>query len=254
MPRQPRFTLPGVAAHIVQRGNNRIVCFRDDQDHRVYLAILRELSGSLGCAVHAFCLMSNHVHLLLTPTTGEACSDLMRNLGQRYVQYFNRRHERTGTLWEGRFRSCVAQSARYVLACYRYIELNPVRAGMVSGPLAYPWSSHAVNSGHGTDSFVKPHDEYLALASDSRVRHFVYSSFFAAPFEPDLLAAIRDATNAGYPLGTEAFRSEVAATGRRVKRHRPGPAPQSGRQSSGSDPDLFSAGAASSGSRPGRPR
>ena len=239
MPRQPRLVLPDVAVHVVQRGNNRVDCFRDDADFLVYLANLRELSAHLGCAVHAFCLMSNHVHLLLTPGSLDGCAALMRNLGQRYVQYFNRRHDRTGTLWEGRFRSCVAQSARYVLACYRYIELNPVRAAMVGDPLAYPWSSHGVNIGHSTDPFIIPHREFVALATDERLRAAIYRSLFAQPFEPALLSEIRDATGGGYPLGSDAFRSEVASTGRRVGRRRPGPVRQTER-SSGSDPDLFS--------------
>ena len=128
MPRQARLILPHVAAHIIQRGNNRAACFRVDSDYQVYLLQLRELARQLGCAVHAYCLMTNHVHLLLTPDHETACSLLMRDLGRSYVRYFNDRHERTGTLWEGRFRSCLVESAEYVLACYRYIELNPVRS------------------------------------------------------------------------------------------------------------------------------
>lgn len=147
MPRQPRLILPEVAVHIIQRGNNRGACFHADSDYLVYLLHLRELSSKFDCSVHAYCLMPNHVHLLLTPGSPDSCTGLMRDLGQRYVQYFNRRHRRSGTLWEGRFRSCVAESARYVLACYRYIELNPVRAGLVSDPRAYPWSSFRANVG-----------------------------------------------------------------------------------------------------------
>ena len=135
MPRLARFILPGVAVHIVQRGNNRAACFRRDGDYTLYLLHLRELAAALDCAVHAYCLMTNHVHMLITPPSAQACMALMRNLGQRYVQHFNRVYERTGTLWEGRYRSCVVQSAQYVLACYRYIEHNPVRARMAaSGP------------------------------------------------------------------------------------------------------------------------
>lgn len=116
------------------------------------------------CELHAYCLMTNHVHLLLTPQDSEACSLLMRDLGRSYVQYFNRRHDRTGTLWEGRFRSCIVESAGYVLACYRYVELNPVRAGMVNHPSSYAWSSHAVNAGMRADPAVLPHCEFTALA------------------------------------------------------------------------------------------
>jgi putative transposase len=154
MPRQPRYMAPGVAAHIVQRGHNRAVCFRRDSDYLLYLLHLRELSEKHGCHVHAYCLMTNHVHILLTPATSDACTLLMRDLGQRYVQHFNRRYGRTGTLWEGRFRSFIAETARYVLACYRYIELNPVDAGMVNDPATYPWSSYGANTGTRVDSLL----------------------------------------------------------------------------------------------------
>ena len=128
MPRLARLVVPDVALHVIQRGHDRKPCFRHDTDHLVYLSNLAELSRRTRCAVHAYCLMTNHVHLLLTPSDERACATLMRNLGQRYVQYFNRRYERSGTLWEGRYRSCLVESAAYVLACYRYIERNPVRA------------------------------------------------------------------------------------------------------------------------------
>ena len=142
MPRPLRLIVPGVAVHLIQRGNNRVACFSHDNDYLMYLAHLRQLAEKYECAVHAYCLMTNHVHLLITPNAAGACTGLMRDLGQRYVQYFNRRHERTGTLWEGRFRSCLVESAHYVLACYRYIELNPVRARMVDDPAEYRWSSY----------------------------------------------------------------------------------------------------------------
>ena len=209
MPRPLRLVLPGVAVHVIQRGNNRIACFKQDNDYLMYLAHLRQLSEKYECAVHAYCLMTNHVHLLLTPQTAEACTGLMRDLGQRYVQYFNRCHERTGTLWEGRFRSCIAQSALYVLGCYRYIELNPVRAGMVDHPTGYLWSSYAVNSGMRSDPLISHHAEYLALAADEARRHAAYRRLFEQRLEPGLQKAIRDATNGGYPLASEAFKRTV---------------------------------------------
>ena len=138
MPRQARLVLPDVALHVIQRGHNRQACFRQETDYLVYLTLLHDLSTKRRCAMHAYCLMTNHVHLLLTPGDAQACATLMRDLGQGFVQYFNRRYERSGTLWEGRFRSCLVESARYVLACYRYIELNPVRAGMVADASSYP--------------------------------------------------------------------------------------------------------------------
>jgi len=135
----------------------------------------------------------------------------MRDLGQRYVQYFNRRHERSGTLWEGRFRSCIAESALYVLGCYRYIELNPVRDGIVHDPSRYPWSSYAVNSGMRSDPLISSHTEYLALASDTQSRQTAYCGLFDQRLEPGLKKAIREATNGGYPLASERFKQSVLA-------------------------------------------
>jgi putative transposase len=223
MPRQTRLILPEVAVHVIQRGNNRGACFRETSDYLVYLVCLRELSAKLGCRVHAYCLMTNHVHLLLTPPSADACISLMRNLGQRYVQYFNRRHARTGTLWEGRFRSCVTESARYVLTCHRYIELNPVRAGMVNFPTDYAWSSHTANIGMCGGTFLSSHAELIALGKDSSSRHSAYRRLFEEEMEPSLLAEIREATNGGYPLVSGSLKATIsAATGRRLERGRAG--------------------------------
>ena len=134
MPRRLRISVSDVAMHIIQRGNNRNACFFRDGDYLYYLVQLRNLAKAIGCSVHAYCLMTNHVHLLLTPHSAQASTMLMKHLGQRHAQYINRTYERTGSLWDGRFRSCLTESRRYVLACYRYIELNPVRAGMVAAP------------------------------------------------------------------------------------------------------------------------
>jgi REP-associated tyrosine transposase len=218
MARYPRLILPGVALHIIQRGNNRNACFREDSDYLTYLAHLRHLSRKYECDVHAYCLMTNHVHLLLTPDAPDACGLLMRDLGRCYVRYFNRRHARTGTLWEGRFRSCIVESAEYVLACYRYIELNPVRAGMVGRASGHPWSSHAANSGMRADPMVKPHCEFAALTADA------YRGLFEQPFEQTLLQSIREATNGGYPLASDSYKSSVIApAGYRTGRGKPGP-------------------------------
>jgi REP-associated tyrosine transposase len=219
-----RLILPGVAVHIIQRGNNRAACFRSDSDYLVYLAHLRQLSEKYDCAIHAYCLMTNHVHLLMTPSAAGACTGLMRDLGQRYVQYFNREHERTGTLWEGRFRSCLAESPRYVVACHRYIELNPVRAGMVPHPSGYQWSSHAVNSGMRTDSLVMPHPDVEALGGDAANRYGAYRRLFEENLDPILIQNIRDATNAGYPLASDAFKASVLEPlGWKIEPGKPGP-------------------------------
>ncbi len=223
MPRPTRLVLTGVAQHVIQRGNNRHACFQRDSDHLLYLLHLRELIAKYGCALHAYCLMTNHAHLLLTPSTPNGLSALMQSLGQRYAQYVNRTYGRTGTLWEGRFRSCIAESPQYVLACYRYIELNPVRADMVRRPADYPWSSHQANLGDIDDSCISPHPEYLALGQHEHARRSAYRELFDEAIEPLLIEKIREATNAGYPLASESFLSQTAMpSGRKLRRGRPG--------------------------------
>ncbi len=224
MPRTLRLILPGVAVHIIQRGNNRVACFREDGDYLVYLAHLRQLADKYECAVHAYCLMTNHVHLLVTPSGAGACTGLMRDLGQRYVQYFNRRHDRSGTLWEGRYRSCVVESSRYVLGCYRYIELNPVRAGMVHHPSSYLWSSYAVNSGMRGDPLIASHAEFCALGMDAGKRHASYRALLEQGLNDALLKMIRNATNGGYPLASESFIAKVITPlGVKLEPSKPGP-------------------------------
>lgn len=233
MPRHARAVLPEVAVHIIQRGNNRSACFHRESDYLVYLDHLRELSRRHGCEIHAYCLMTNHVHLLATPRAANACALLMKNLGQRYVQYVNRSRERTGTLWEGRFRSCIAQSDRYVLACYRYIELNPVRAGMVERAGDYRWSSHRTNARGASDTWLAPHPEYLALGIDDVARRTAYRALVDSGLDPAQLAEIRSATNSGGALGDAAFRSLAArALGRRLT---PGRAGRPPKRKSGTD-------------------
>lgn len=226
MPRRLRYVLPGIALHIIQRGVNRAACFQSEPDYLVYLSALRELSRKHGCAIHAYCLMTNHVHVLLTPQAVDSCTRLMRDLGRQYVPYFNRRHKRTGTLWEGRFRSCIVESARYVLACYRYIELNPVRAGMVGQPSGYPWSSYGCNAGTHNDPSLLHHAEFDALGSDRDKRLAAYRMLFTDVLDEAALAAIRDATNRGYPLVSEAFKkSTIVPRGWRTEPEKPGPRP-----------------------------
>jgi putative transposase len=210
MPRRARLAIPGLPWHIIQRGNNRTACFYAEQDYRRYLDVLREMAEKFECAVHAYVLMTNHVHLLLTPSRKDSAGLLMKHLGQRYVQYINRSYRRSGTLWEGRFRSCLAQSERYVLACYRYIELNPVRANMVSHPRDYRWSSYRANAEGHQDALLRPHPEYLRLGLDESDRLHNYRELFTAHLDPQRIAEIRDATNGNYALGDERFREEIA--------------------------------------------
>jgi putative transposase len=219
--------------HIVQRGNDRSDCFRRDGDYMLYLMHLRELADKLSCRVHAYCLMTNHVHLLLTPPSAQACAALMRNLGQRYVPRFNRAYLRTGTLWEGRFRSFLVESALYLIACYRYIEQNPVRANMVRTPAEYPWSSYHANAGLRPDSLVTPHAEYLALSEDPQRRNLAYRELVETALESADIKRIREAAHSGMPLGSEAFMAWIEIDlGREVRRGKPG------RPKSGSGPDF----------------
>jgi putative transposase len=167
MPRRPRITLPGVPLHLIQRGNNRQACFFADEDYLAYLGWLEGYVREGDCAIHAYVLMTNHVHLLLTPQTSRGAGELMKRLGQRYVQYINRTYRRSGTLWEGRFRSYLTQEGGYVLGCYRYIELNPVRANMVEHPAEYPWSSYRANA-QGESPLLTHHPLYAVLDSDRK--------------------------------------------------------------------------------------
>src|SRR5687767_13304379 len=218
MPRRARLRLAGLPLHLIQRGNNRSACFYADEDYALYLHHLKELSCKFRCAVHSYVLMTNHVHLLLTPVRKDGPSLLMKHLGQRYVQYINKTYRRSGTLWEGRFRSSIVQEQGYLLRCYRYIELNPVRAGMVGHPRDYRWSSYLTN-GEGTRSdLLKPHEEYLALDRQEAERLAAYRALFRSELDAKEVEEIRGATNGGFALGNERFKAEVAAMlGRRVQ-------------------------------------
>lgn len=223
MPRRPRVVLPGVPLHLIQRGNNRQACFYAEDDYRFYLEWLQTYARDARCAVHAYVLMTNHVHLLLTPSVASSAGELMKRLGQRYVQYVNRTYRRSGTLWEGRFRSCVTQEGSYVLGCYRYIELNPVRAAMVEHPGDYRWSSYRANAQGEASSGLKPHDCYLALGVDQGGRQSVYRELFRYQLDVGLVGEIREATNGNYALGSPRFQEQVSkALGRRVVRGRAG--------------------------------
>lgn len=211
MPRRARLAVAGIPWHIIQRGNNRMACFYSESDYRRYLQDLGEQAGKHGCRIHAYCLMTNHVHMLVTPERVESPGLMMKHLGQRYVQYVNRTYGRTGTLWEGRYKSCLAQSDRYVLACYRYIELNPVRAGMVEHPAEYAWSSYRFNGQGQGDSLLNPHENYLALGASSEERTRRYRDLFRAHMEPGLIDEIRHAVNGNYVLGDSRFTAEIEA-------------------------------------------
>ena len=223
MPRRARIVVPGVPMHIIQRGNNRSASFYSDDDYELYLHHLAELAHRFGCAVHAYVLMTNHAHLLLTPERTDSAPQLMKHLGQRYVQYVNRVYRRSGTLWEGRFRSCIAREELYVLRCYRYIELNPVRARMTSHPRDFRWSSYRFNAESTLSTFLLPHDSYRRLGQTDEMRRAAYRALFRDELDPDALDEIRQATNGNFSLGSERFRREIEAVlGRRATRGRPG--------------------------------
>ena len=215
MPRRARLAIAGIPWHIIQRGNNRSACFYTQEDYRIYLETLSAQAERWRCAIHAYVLMTNHVHLLLTPERADGPAGLMKHLGQRYVQYVNRTYQRTGTLWEGRYRSCLAQSGNYVLTCYRYIELNPVRAGMVRDPVDYPWSSHRANSQAYKSTFLSPHPDWLALGQTSPARRRAYRELFEGCLRPHTIERIRAATNGGFVLGNRRFAQDIATTLRR---------------------------------------
>ncbi len=217
MPRRPRIVLPGTPLHLIQRGNNRQACFFSDSDYLVYLEWLEEYAKKHSCLIHAYVLMTNHVHLLMTPLKAESAGLMMKQLGQRYVQYINRTYRRSGTMWEGRYKSCIAHDEVYVLGCYRYVELNPVRADIVPHPAEYRWSSYRVNAQSEASSLITPHQQYIDLASDGDRRRIAYRDLFRYHLDPGLVDEIRSATNGNYALGSDLFRDEVTKMlGRRV--------------------------------------
>ncbi len=188
MARPARLLLPETPLHLIQRGNNRGACFVHRKDGLKYLELLDELRRECGVDIHAYVLMTNHVHLLATPRDDpEGISQMMKELGQRYVQYFNRRHERTGGLFEGRYRSCLVAEEPYLFACYRYIELNPVRAGMVKRPADYRWSSYHANALGARDPRVQPHGVYATLGDTPARRQQRYRELFRGELSDALL-------------------------------------------------------------------
>jgi len=201
MPRPPRVVLPGHALHLVQRGNNRGPCFVDDRDRMRFLTALHHSSVDARCPVHAYVLMKNHIHLLVTAGEARAPARLMQALARSYVRHFNARHGRTGTLWEGRYRSSLIDAERYFLQCSRYIEMNPVRAGLVSEPGAYRWSSFASNAHGQPNAVVRRHAVYLSLGRWESTRREAYRALFETPLDSLVLDAIRRATKQGLALG-----------------------------------------------------
>ncbi len=223
MARLPRLTLPGYPHHVIQRGNNRQAIFVDPQDYETMQALLVDSAQKFRVAVHAYALMGNHFHLLVTPADSEALPRMMQAVGRSYVRYFNHRHGRSGTLWEGRYRSTLIQSERYLLACMVYIDLNPVRAGLVARPTEWPWSSHAHYLGLRNDRLVTPHALYWALGNTPFAREAAYGELLQAGVSADRQSQLTDATLRGWALGEPTFIDDLQKKlERRVSRARPG--------------------------------
>ncbi|MCA0199979.1 MAG: transposase [Proteobacteria bacterium] len=204
--------------HVIQRGNNKSRIFFTRDDATSFLGWLGDAAERYGLSIHAYVLMPNHIHLLASPQDAESLPRTMQSVGRRYVRYLNRRIERSGTLWEGRYRATIVDTDAYFLRVARYIELNPVRAALSPDPAAYRWSSHRANALGNADPLVTPHALYLSLGPDATARAESYAALFAAPLSDDVLAAIRGATNRGWALGDEAFQERMsAAGGRRAK-------------------------------------
>jgi len=218
MARQPRFILPGQPQHVIQRGNNRQPIFATTRDYEFYLEKLLKASKEHECQIHAYVLMTNHVHLLVTPTKIDGLSKMMQMLGRYYVQYFNYNYQRTGTLWEGRYKACLISSEQYLLTCMRYIELNPLRARMVEEPGQYRWTSYHHNALGKADSLIEPHLEYYNLGKTFGEQQKSYQLLFQLPLEQEKLRKIREATNKCRTLGDSQFKQSVATQlGRQVE-------------------------------------
>jgi putative transposase len=226
MARLPRLTVPGYPHHIIQRGNNRQAIFDDSADYEALLAMLDENAREFGVAIHAYVLMSNHFHLLATPETTEGIPRMMQAVGRRYVRRFNQKHARTGTLWEGRYKSTIIQAERYLLACMVYIDLNPVRAGLVAEPATYPWSSHPHYLGLRRDKLVSPHPLYWALGNTPFARDAAYAELVSAGISQKQKLDLSESALHGWALGEPDYVADLQRrTQRRVARGRAGRPP-----------------------------
>lgn len=209
MPRRKRNYLPGLPYHIVQRGNNRGRCFRALADYATYLDLWKQKSRWYGVAVHAYCLMPNHIHFIVTGSTTDAISNTMKAVGSQYAWHFNRRYRRTGTLWEGRHRPSLIDAENYLLNCYRYVELNPVRAHLVAHPGDFRWSSFRANA-CGRASWLTPHPVYLELGADARSRMQAYQALCDEALPNGVIELMHEAIHYSMPVGDEAFREAIA--------------------------------------------
>lgn len=223
MPRKRRFYLPEVPVHIVQRGRCRKAVFYEDEDYHTYLHWFGIAAERYNCAIHAYVLMTNHVHLLLTPKTETGPSQMMQYLGRHYVAFINKKYGRSGSIWEGRYKASLVQAEAYLLACMRYIELNPVSAEMVAAPQHYRWSSYACNALGKANTLIQPHEVYQRMGLNQAERLEAYRELFAAHIDSSEAQAIRMASQSGTPLGDLRFAEQIEATlGRKVGQARRG--------------------------------
>lgn len=223
MPRKPRFNLVGVPQHVIQRGNNREPCYYAEEDYRRYLDDLQESATKCDCRIHAYIIMTNHVHLLVTPMKEHGVSQMMQALGRRYVYYINKTYKRTGTLWEGRYKSSLIDSDRYLFTCMRYIELNPVRANMVNHPGEYKWTSYHANAQAGIDPVIEAHPLYTALGDTIEKRYAAYRELFRYHIDYDTLHDIRESLNHELVLGRSYFKDKIEEiTQRQARLGKPG--------------------------------
>ena len=211
MARLPRFNLPGYPQHVIVRGNNRQAIFYGNEYYAFYLRKLDKAIEQFPCQLHAYVLMTNHVHLLITPMENNALSKAMQSIGRVYVQQFNYLNNRSGTLWEGRYKATLIESNQYLLACQRYIELNPVRADMVEHPAEYPWSSYRRNALGDENTLITPHSLYQSLGNTDVVRYRQYQGLFDNEIPKRKMNKIREMTNKSWVLGDERFKAEIAA-------------------------------------------
>ena len=209
MARLPRFNIVGQAQHVIIRGNNREPIFYSDEDYLFYLEKLQQACVKHECELHAYVLMTNHVHLLITPNKTDGISKAMQMIGRYYVQYFNHTYQRTGTLWEGRYKATLIDSDVYALTCYRYIELNPVRAKMVDHPAEYPWSSYRCNALGDGCNVITPHRLYFALGGNDEQKQEAYRGLFSSTIDDRTLDVIRRSTNKAWVLGSESFNQKI---------------------------------------------
>ena len=209
MPRKPRFFLPDIPAHIVQRGHSHAPVFFEDSDYQTYLGWLGEAAQRYHCVIHAYVLMTNHVHILATPQDKQGISRMMQYIGRRYVPYINHTYGMSGTIWEGRYKASLISDEQYLLTCMRYIELNPVRANMVNTPGRYRWSSYRSNAQGKENILLTKHPLYLSMGKTRASRCEAYKALFKACIDEGNLKDIRAAWQTGTPLGNDYFKEKI---------------------------------------------